>query len=179
MRARPIWIRVLKDPADRLVGYRGGLDEYLPENLAAEKTSGSGIELVGRAVQVDSINTRVESANGFSACSYNMMKRFQTLLSFQVALLLVGREPFSPRNMATLCCLHSNVGGFHRAMVKAGRCTTKAVQPNTAPPSMVTTPNTTPHTLVTSPNTTTPSMVTVPNSTPPSMVTSPNSTPPR
>jgi len=32
-------------------------------------------------VQVDSIITCVESAHVFSALSYNMMKRFQTLLS--------------------------------------------------------------------------------------------------
>ena len=32
-------------------------------------------------MQVDSIKTRVESANGFSVLSYNMMNRFHRLLS--------------------------------------------------------------------------------------------------
>ena len=36
---------------------------------------------LGRAAQVDCINTRVENAYGLSACSYNMMTRFETLLS--------------------------------------------------------------------------------------------------
>jgi len=35
----------------------------------------------GRAVQVDGINTRVESACGFSARNYNIINCFQTLLS--------------------------------------------------------------------------------------------------
>ena len=77
---------VRNDPPARLVGHRGGLDEYLPENLAAEKNNGSGNNLI---------------------------------------------EMFSPRNMATLCCQHGNVGGFHRAMIKAGRCKLRSFETGT------------------------------------------------
>jgi len=48
-----------------------------------------GYEL-GRAVQVDSIKTRVESAYGFSACNYNIMNCINVCCQFQLAPLQLG-----------------------------------------------------------------------------------------
>jgi hypothetical protein len=42
------------------------------------------------AVQVDSINIRVESANGFSAWNWNMTNRYQTLLSISACAAAAG-----------------------------------------------------------------------------------------
>jgi len=50
--------------------------------------------LRGRVEQVDSIKTRVESACGFSACTYNITHCFQTLLSISTcATTARGQRP--------------------------------------------------------------------------------------
>jgi hypothetical protein len=48
---------------------------------------------LGRAVQVDSINTSVESAYGFSACNWSIINCFQRLLSVSTCAATPGPEP--------------------------------------------------------------------------------------
>jgi len=75
----------------------GGVDANTAELIRAlafkEAETERLAKALGRAVQVDGIKTRFESAYGFSAGRNNMMNRFQTLLSRSTCAATAGRQP--------------------------------------------------------------------------------------
>jgi hypothetical protein len=57
------------------------------------KCERQALKRLGGPVQVANIESRVESAYAVSACSYNMMSRFQTLVSISTCAATAGDQP--------------------------------------------------------------------------------------